>query len=233
MCLVGAVVALMGCFFERLPRGVVSFGYFRRQDDVSPKLMRRSKVWLIATGAAAALIAAIGIWTQIFWLEMLVPLVVLLAGGVAMYALWLQGAPKSVRYVVWPALAITLGLVCYMMVQGLAQTRVEVGDSVLQINGMYSLEIPYDQIERIDLSSEPPHATLRTNGFAANGICKGYFKLEGGERCFLDTDARISTYIYVYRKNDFPVVFNVGDDAQTRLVFERLNEANRNLNGLN
>lgn len=223
---IGLGVALMGLFFERLPQGMLWFQYFRKPEDVSAQLLCRTKVWMVASGAVSALVAAVGIWLGIYWLQFFAPLTVILVCMVALYYLWLQGAPKSLRWIVWPALVVTLGLVGYMMVQGEAQTEVELGDKSLEIQGMYSLTLPYDQIVRVELLDRAPRTTLRTDGFSANGIRKGYFKLENGDRCYLNTDDQIDAYIYIYKSDGDLVVFNTIDVRQTDRVFEQLKRVN-------
>lgn len=222
MCIVAALIALMGCFLERLPREMFSLYYFRKKGDAPPELMRRTKVWMIASGVSAFAVAAIGVWTQLYLLQMLVPLVILLVCVVAIYAMWLQGASRMMQGIVWTALVVTLGLVVIMFARGAAETQAQMGPTALEIRGFYSLDVPYDGIERVVLSDEAPRTMVRTNGFSANDIRKGYFRMENDEKCFLSTDAAVPEYIYIFRRDDFPVVLNLYTLMETRELFREL-----------
>lgn len=225
LCAAGLILILLGVFFDRIPIRMFSFTYVPKDADMQSetriRLNAQSKAVLKATGWVMILCIVGGMLFHVFWLRFYVPLWVCLFGGLFLIVLWTRNAPRVVKIVAWVGVtlgvsvmaAVTLLLACSV------KTEMVVGEKEFFVNGMYSLRLPYDQIDSLFLNPEPPHTTLRTNGLAMNGICKGYFRLEDGTRCYLNTDAKVPLYVYIFRKGDIPAIVNWQNREKTEELY--------------
>lgn len=237
MCAVGLLLILLGIFFERMPVRMFTFTYVPRDADMDSAKMKRkvaqTKTILLATGFAVVLLSVAGMVFSLFGLRLFVPLWVAMLGGLSLYAVWLRDAPRKVKAMGWIAAAVGTGILLSLSLvlgrSGKTEMRVEAGR--IFIEGMYSLEFPLTDVDTVYLSPEAPRTPLRTNGLSMNGIRKGYFRLESRGRCYLNTDARIPSYLYILRKGEMPVIVNWQNSEKTedlyRMLRERLLERQR------
>lgn len=224
------MLILFGIIFDRIPVRLFSFTCVPKNADMPSAPMQRliaqSKAVLKATGWVMILCAVGGMLFGIFWLRFYVPLWVGLLGGVFLIVLWTRHAPRIVKIVAWIGITLGISVVAAVtfLLAGSVKTEIIVGEKEFVVEGMYSLQLPYNEIDTVYLSPEPPHTTIRTNGLAMNGISKGYFKLKDRTRCYLNTDAKVPVYIYIARKNEMPVIVNWQSREMTEKIFRMLQE---------
>lgn len=72
-----------------------------------------------------------------------------------------------------------------IMYWGSKKDAIRVQNQTLQIEGMYSLEIPKEKIHSVELVDFLPELTMRTNGFALGQVKKGYFLSKENQTIFL------------------------------------------------
>lgn len=228
ICVNGAILILFGIFFDRLPLRLFSFTDVSEDAELHAasmhRLVRQTKAVLNATGWLMILCAVSGIMFSVFWLRFYVPLWVGLLGGLFLIVWWTRNSPRIVQVVTW--IGVTLGVsvtgaVTFLLAYSM-KTEMVVGDREFVVEGMYSLRLPYEQIDSLFMSPESPHTTLRTNGLAMNGIRKGYFRLEDGTRCYLNTDAKVPLYVYIFRKGDIPAVVNWQNREKTEELYRMM-----------
>ncbi len=228
LCVAGSILILLGIFFDRIPLRLFSFTYVPKDADMQSELMIRlkvqSKAVLKATGWVMILCAVGGMLFHVFWLRFYVPLWVCLLGGLFLIFLWTRNAPRIVKIVAWIGVTLGVGITAAVtfLLTCSVKTEMIVGDGEFVVKGMYSLRLPYAEIDSVYLSPAPPYTTLRTNGLAMNGICKGYFRLKDGTRCYLNTDAKVPVYIYLIRKNEMPAIVNWQSQEKTEELYRML-----------
>ena len=99
---------------------------------------------------------------------------------------------------------------------------VNMKETQFEITGDYGFSKNYSDIAAIDTISQMPNIEWKTDGFAAGGICKGYFKLaEIGGAC-LFIDFKVSPFVRLGLKSDQIIYFNLKDRQSTIEVFEKL-----------
>lgn len=230
MCAIGFMLILFGIVFDRIPVRLFSFTYVPKNADMQSaplqRLIAQSKAVLKATGWVMILCAVGGMLFHIFWLRFFIPLWVSLLGGLFLVFLWSRNAPRRVKIICWVAVVTGIGVMAAVtfLLTASVKTEIIVGDREFVVKGMYSLQLPYDEIDSIYLSSEPPRTIIRTNGLYMNGISKGYFKLKDRTRCYLNTDAKVPVYIYIARKNEMPVIVNWQSREKTEELYLLLKE---------
>lgn len=228
MCAIGLMLILAGIFFDRIPLRLFSFTYLPKDADMHAapmqRLMAQTKAVLKAIGWVMILCVVGGMLFHVFWLRFYVPLWVCLLGGLFLIVLWCRNAPRMVKIVCWIVVVSGIGVTAAVtfLLTSSVKTEMVVGETEFIVKGMYSLQLPYGEIDSIYLSSEPPRTTIRTNGLAMNGICKGYFRLEDRTRCYLNTDAKVPVYIYICRKDEMPVIVNWQSREKTEELYRML-----------
>lgn len=105
-------------------------------------------------------------------------------------------------YLSFIILISSLILITVLTIKGFADTTVDVSNDTLIIKGQYGEEIPLIDIEAINIVSELPQILMKTNGFAAGYLKKGYFRTKTGERVklFITTD-QSSSFLEIIKKD--------------------------------
>lgn len=99
---------------------------------------------------------------------------------------------------------------------------VNMKETQFEITGDYGFSRNYSDIAAIDTISKMPNIEWKTDGFAAGGVCKGYFKLtEVGSAC-LFIDFKVSPFVRLVLKSGQVIYFNLKDKQSTIEVFEKL-----------
>jgi hypothetical protein len=85
----------------------------------------------------------------------------------------------------------------------------------------YGTAFAEEEITAVSLEPTLPRVLLRTNGFAAAGILRGHFEVEGLGRGRLFVDAGSAPFVFVNLREGF-VFVNYGDPERTRALFEAI-----------
>ncbi len=137
-------------------------------------------------------------------------------------------APAGPRRWSWVALAIVaavvVGVVALLTVFYLQMRPPEVTVTPQQISirtPFYGEDYPMAEITGVSLESRLPRILVRTNGFAAGGQLRGWFRLEGlGEgKLFLDVAA--PPFVFLRLQRGF-VILNLGEPDQTRALYAQI-----------
>jgi hypothetical protein len=87
----------------------------------------------------------------------------------------------------------------------------------------YGESYPINQIQKIELVPELPRIRLRTNGYAAGGTLRGWFRLDQLGSGKLFAEIRHPPFIVVHLTNGF-VCVNYAEPAQTLGLFGELRQ---------
>ena len=99
---------------------------------------------------------------------------------------------------------------------------VNIKETQFEITGDYGFSRDYSDIAAIDTITQMPNIEWKTDGFAARGVCKGYFKLtEVGGAC-LFIDFKVSPFVRLVLKSGQVIYFNLKDRQSTIEVFDKL-----------
>lgn len=100
--------------------------------------------------------------------------------------------------------------------------KINMKETQFEITGHYGFPINYSDIAIIDTISQMPNIELKTNGFAAGGVCKGYFTLTGVGSACLFIDFKVTPFVRLAQKSGQVIYFNLKDRQSTIEVFEKL-----------
>jgi multisubunit Na+/H+ antiporter MnhB subunit len=132
-------------------------------------------------------------------------------------------AKKHLPAVIVSAITVAvLALVSVMIIRDMRPTEATIADGKITFSGSYGLTVPLAQIEKCELRDEIPRITMKTNGFALGGICKGDFRLDGLGKCRLYIDRKNAPYLFLETSDGRKIVYNSPDPAATREIFDAL-----------
>ena len=104
-------------------------------------------------------------------------------------------SPRGLRNLAPGLLIGVLILVSVLMWAGDRPSTLVVTDQGLRIEGMYSTDLPWEQITAVDTVAEIPPIRMKINGFADGYSAKGYFKTKSG--------AKVKLFV---RNNEKPIL---------------------------
>lgn len=119
------------------------------------------------------------------------------------------------------SLLIVLGLVGYLLYQGMQPTLIILDQDKLNIAGSYGQSIPVADIQDIQLLDTLPEIQLRTNGSAIGQVLRGHFRLADKNQVMLYLDRSQPPFIYLVT-SDQMIYLNNPSPEQTRQLFEDL-----------
>lgn len=99
--------------------------------------------------------------------------------------------------------------------------NVSISGNALVVKGMFSANIPLDQIKSVELKEEAPRIETRTNGLGFGDIQRGWFRVSelGKGQLFLHLDSK--PFLYVITGNGF-VIINFKDSQRTQALYKEL-----------
>jgi hypothetical protein len=104
-------------------------------------------------------------------------------------------SPRGLRNLAPGLLIGVLILVSVLMWAGDRPSTLSVTQQGLRIEGMYSTDLPWEQIASVDTVAEIPPIRMKINGFADGYSAKGYFKTKSG--------AKVKLFV---RNNEKPIL---------------------------
>jgi hypothetical protein len=104
-------------------------------------------------------------------------------------------SPRGLRFLAPGVLLGALILVSVLMWAGDRPSTLSVTQQGLRIEGMYSTDLPWEQIASVDTVAEIPPIRMKINGFADGYSTKGYFKTKSG--------AKVKLFV---RNNENPIL---------------------------
>jgi hypothetical protein len=116
------------------------------------------------------------------------------------------------------AIALGLGLLGGMFWLQMRPPEVAVTPRGLEIQSLfYGTTVPAAEVVSVSLEPRLPRVLVRTNGFAAAGVLRGHFRLEGLGDGRLFVEAGYPPYLVVRRQRGF-VIVNFREPERTRAL---------------
>jgi hypothetical protein len=140
-------------------------------------------------------------------------------------------AARTTRHGPW--FPVVVGLTVVVGVTGFVapfylQTRdpiVKVTPRALSIDSLfYGQDYALDQVTAVSLEAHLPRVLLRTNGFAGNGLLRGWFLVQGLGKGKLFVDVGNSPFVLVRLRSGF-VIVNFSSPEKTRALYQELTAA--------
>jgi hypothetical protein len=129
---------------------------------------------------------------------------------------------RRIRVITAVIVALTAALILGQVYVYSQPPSVELTDGTFSAGlGLYGIEMPLSGIESVELADSLPRIQTRTNGFAARGLLRGNFRLEGWGSGKLFINRNSPPYVVVRTRDSF-VVVNFEDAARTRELYGRL-----------
>lgn len=121
--------------------------------------------------------------------------------------------------------AIGVGLLFFF---GEKDPTILVQNNSINVQGMYGIEIPFEQITSITLIKETMNEIgpgRRTNGFGGLGqTLKGNFQVDTGEAQLLFVQANTAPTIQILRDDESTIYISLRDSAQTQALFKTMQD---------
>lgn len=114
-------------------------------------------------------------------------------------------------------MAASLALVVGLFFLGFRKNEMTVGNSEIEIGGMYGETIKMSDVVRVGLSDELPSIKMKSNGFAVGKTRKGYFKTKTGERVMLLIDTEEKPMLLLTLKDSTRLYYASGGVSSTAL----------------
>ena len=160
-----------------------------------------------------------------FEIGMLLFLIVLLGGSIYVQKYELKHKRKKYYWITGIVAAIVITFVIVLGYLGLEEHDVIINDRQLKVTGLYGVEWPIDEIDRVKLLDELPDVVAKSNGFAAFNRLKGSFRLKepygGGGKLFVYKGR--APYVYIEKDDDY-IILNQKDGSETQKLYDQLLE---------
>lgn len=132
---------------------------------------------------------------------------------------------KAAGYI---AAGIAAAAASALLLYGILPAKIKTDKGFMQVTGMYGFSIPVEEIVNAELSDSLPRILIRTNGLALGDTLKGWFKVEGCNRCRLFIRASDKgPYLIVTSSQEPPVILSTPD----RVTAEKLLAALKGTDG--
>ena len=128
---------------------------------------------------------------------------------------------RSGYYILASIILLGLALPIILIISGGKDTKLDFSDSSFTIKGMYSLNVDYSKIIRIDTISSLPKIKVRTNGYALGNTLKGNFKLYDQTKVKLFVEEGIPPYIHI-KTDATDLYLNFKDPLATSDLYKKI-----------
>ena len=127
------------------------------------------------------------------------------------------------------ALLLGIGLIfiVVMFMRDFKETKLILNSNSIEFKGGYGEIVPFEKIKSIQLVNEKPKIVLRTNGFSAGTIKKGFYKTDTGEKVKLIINAENKAYILITKSDGNKIYYSSKEESNEKL-FARIEEARKN-----
>jgi hypothetical protein len=120
--------------------------------------------------------------------------------------------------------AVTLIVVAGAIGYGVMEPKINFSNDSIEISGMYGVSITADEIESVEMRSELPKTTSRTNGLDFLSVKKGHYRLEefGKGRLFVHDTAASPVIIKLH--DESVVIIALKDRVKNEEIFNKIKE---------
>lgn len=123
---------------------------------------------------------------------------------------------KAGVYIMLGALILVLGVFGL----GYQENKLVITAGNIKLEGIYGEELNLAAIQSVALVNELPKITLRTNGFAAGTVSKGYFRTQAGENIKLLINADNQPYLLITKKSGGKIYFSAKSNSNEKIYHE-------------
>lgn len=153
-----------------------------------------------------------------------IPLILLLL-GVPIFVVKAQkydhNKPNKYKFI-HVILAIVIAFIVGMLVYGIIPTKVIIGDSSVEITGMYGCSLKAEDIDKVEFLDSIPEITMRTNGFSLGLSKKGYFNLKEFGNCRLFIASKTPAYLLITTKDGEKIIVNHKYTSETTMQYKAI-----------
>jgi hypothetical protein len=142
-------------------------------------------------------------------------------GSVHGYETAFDSSNRAGYYILASIILAGLILPIILIISGGKDTKYELSDKAITINGMYGLSVDYSKIIRIDTISSLPKIKARTNGYALGNTLKGNFKLYDQTKVKLFVEEGIPPYIHI-KTDETELYLNFKDPVTTADLYKKI-----------
>lgn len=102
----------------------------------------------------------------------------------------------------------------------LQENKMLINSETIEFQGSYGEIVPLKTIKSIELVSDKPKITLRTNGFSLGSVKKGYFKTDKGEIVKLILNGDNKPYILLTKLDGKKIYYSAKEESNEKLFEE-------------
>lgn len=123
------------------------------------------------------------------------------------------------------ALLLGIGLIfiVVMFIRDFKETKLILNSNSIEFQGDYGEIVPFEKIKSIQLVNKKPKIVLRTNGFSAGTIKKGFYKTDTGEKVKLIINAENKPYILITKSDGNKIYYSAKEQSNEKL-FDSINK---------
>lgn len=114
-------------------------------------------------------------------------------------------------------LGIGLIFIVVMFIRDFKETKLILNSNSIEFKGDYGEIVPFEKIKSIQLVNEKPKIVLRTNGFSAGTIKKGFYKTDTGEKVKLIINAENKAYILLTKTDGNKIYYSSKEESNEKL----------------
>jgi hypothetical protein len=118
---------------------------------------------------------------------------------------------NKTAYVAGVVMGITLLGIAYIFFMGMQHDQLVVDERGIMISGLYSLELPSEQISSLKIVSSLPKITKRINGYSVADIKKGYYRTASGKKVKLFINGKNNEILRIVDNNGMIYYFSDPD----------------------
>lgn len=125
---------------------------------------------------------------------------------------------KLIYFILGLVFAFIIGLFIY----GSIPSKMVLQNDTIGFTGMYSIEIPINEIENVILTDNLPTITMRTNGFSLGTIKKGYFNTDEFGNIHLLLQSNNPPFLNISKNNGKKTIVNFSNKEETEKIYSTI-----------
>ncbi|WP_316570861.1 DUF3784 domain-containing protein [Neobacillus sp. YIM B06451] len=223
------LLILLGWAVRKGAYWLISGFAFRPKEEqaqlIESALPQKVGTLLMASGAGMILLLPLLFTSFPYAVEVIIGfMLIFLLGGIIYLSRYETPAKRKRSYFITSGIAVfTFVSIGVLMFFGYQEVELIFKKEGMEITGMYGEEIPYGDIQTVELLEKMPKATVKVDGFGTAKIAKGNFKLEGYGTSLLFIQKGFPPYLHIETKNGH-IFINSPDPDTTRSWKNKLAE---------
>ncbi len=128
---------------------------------------------------------------------------------------------KKSTYASMTFLFLSLIFVASIFAFGMKEDKMIIDENEIVIKGFYGEKILFSEVASLKMIDNTPPISIRTNGFSAGAVNKGYFKTEEGKKVKLILNAKQAPLIQITMKDGKQIIYS-GRKQSNESLFKEL-----------